>query len=671
MVVAIDPTLYHDNKLSTKKMMDDFYSYSIPQLQSYQTQAHIDRKFALGDQRTLAGTYGEYYENQKFVFNILHAQRQMILGHQAKNRKSSIVVPREDRDQETADDYSKCLVWTMGADEMLQRITEAFDCSLVTGLCFMHRWIDYSRDPTDGVVRIRNYAPTTVMFDPWWRQRDLSDCRYIWTRDFVSEKQLEQMLPDFDKVKSMIPKNFAIATRFNFMPENYRVMARKKGSYAYDQFFYSTDRDATLIHSYDRAETYEVKGDKATRDKWIELTFSQEERENLEVYKTKLPCIHLAIAVNDRVIYDEYHSEKMPFTPMLAYFDPDSPNYSYRFQGIIRPARDTQYLFNRRMQTQLQILESLPTSGINVVEDALIDKNDAFKTGPGQVRVVKKNYIPGQVISDIHPPQIDASALKMTDDLNMLSKSILGISEELMGMADDSKAGITEILRQGASLTTLQTLFDNLDYSQKMLSQGLLEEISLYTPSKVRRIIGREPTPEFFNLNWQKFGCEIEDGLNTGTQKKMEFAQALALLKEGVPISPQQLLKASTLQNKKEYIDDVEKQQQQQQAMEKQKMDAELMAGQANMKLLQSQGNANDAMAEERRSRIDENEMMAIERRAKSISDLQDAQLKKVEALKKLDELDLAHIEKLVNILNTIQQMNTQNAPEATNGIPQ
>jgi hypothetical protein len=671
-MMAQDPSVFdrlQDNKISTQKMMDECYLSAQTQWQTYWNQSNIDRRFALGDQRYLAGLDGQQYQNQKFCFNLIHAHRHVIVGHQSKHRKSSVVVPSEDRYQQVADDYSGCLMWTMNADKMLHKITQGFDTAWVTGLNLTKRWIDYTQDPVDGIVRLKNYAPTTCIMDPWWRDMRLTDCRFIWTRDFVSGKMLDQLIPGIRKEKKFIPATYNSSIRFTFMPESYQMQRRRKDNYAYDQFYYYTDREAKLVHSYSRSETYEVKGDKETIDMWIDMEFSDEEKEELERLTVRKPCINLAIAVNDKVVYEEYYADQYDFTPTVAYFDPDSVNYNFRFYGGPRVIRDSQYLFNRKMQIQLDVLESLPNSGIYVTEDALLDKNDAFKTGPGQATPIKKGYNPRDVVMPMQPPSIDPSAFQMTSDLADLSRSLLGITDELMGMADDSKTGIQEILRQGASLTSLNTLFDNLDLAQSSISHGLLHEIQNYSPSKVEKILGRPPSKDFYNINLEKFYVEIEDGLNTQTQKQNQFAQMITLTQEaGMQFSPQMMLKSSTLQNKQDYIDDVTQMQEQQAKAAQGQQQMEMANAQANIQLLQSQAETNRSIGRERDSKIADNYAMAEERRAKAMDELDDSVLRKIEAIKKLQELDLGHIEKFVGILQNLKELNQP--AEVSNGLP-
>src|SRR3546814_12777941 len=113
------------------------------------------------------------------------------------------------------------------------------------------------------------------------------------------------------------------------------------------------------------------------------------------------------------------------------------------------------------------------------------------------------------------------------------------------------------MLRQGAGLTTLQVLFDQLDQSQKLLGDIVLEVIqNTFTPGKVKNILeGEEPLPQFYNKAFGKYHAVIEEGLNTATQKQMNFAQLLELRQDEIQIPDDILLEASTIKNKKKLFD--------------------------------------------------------------------------------------------------------------------
>jgi hypothetical protein len=109
------------------------------------------------------------------------------------------------------------------------------------------------------------------------------------------------------------------------------------------------------------------------------------------------------------------------------------------------------------------------------------------------------------------------------------------------------------MLRQGAGLTTLKVLFDQLDESQKILGKLLLKIMQQnYSYGKVQRILGRPPSEQFRNKAFQKFDCVVAEGADTDTQKQLEFAQLLHLREAGLPITGEDLAAASTLHNKAE-----------------------------------------------------------------------------------------------------------------------
>jgi len=83
-----------------------------------------------------------------------------------------------------------------------------------------------------------------------------------------------------------------------------------------------------------------------------------------------------------------------------------------------------------------------------------------------------------------------------------------------------------------------------------------------FTPGKIKRIIEEEPAPQFYNKAFGTYDVAVEEGLNTTTQKQMQFAQLLQLREAGVPISQDDLLEAATIQNKKKIIENARAQQQ-------------------------------------------------------------------------------------------------------------
>jgi hypothetical protein len=214
------------------------------------------------------------------------------------------------------------------------------------------------------------------------------------------------------------------------------------------------------------------------------------------------------------------------------------------------------------------------------------------------------------------------------------------------------------MLRQGAGLTTLQILFDNLDYAQKLLGQVMIDVIQAnYMPGKIKKILeGKEPTAQFYNKAFGKYGAVVEEGLNTATQRQMQFAQLLQLREVGVPVPNSSLLEAATIQNKKELIETIEAEQKQQQQMQQMQLQSQIEAAQAQTELARARAVADKGLGIERMSRVEENHALAEERRAQAVKDEDIGFLNLVKALKEVDSIDLAQIEKLLALSNIMKQ---------------
>src|SRR4029077_16637221 len=217
--------------------------------------------------------------------------------------------------------------------------------------------------------------------------------------------------------------------------------------------------------------------------------------------------------------------DSYPFVPTFAYYYPEMPYFPMRIQGVVRGLRDSQYLYNRRKAIELDILESQINSGWIYKENALVNPKDVFLSGQGRGLALKEEAQMTDV-QQIQAPQVPPSMIQLSELLAKEVQEISGVNEELLGSAMDDKAGILSMLRQGAGLTTLQILFDNLDHAQKQVGELCVELIQMnYAPGKVQKILGGEqPAAQFYNESFGKYGIVIEEGLNTPTQKQMNFA---------------------------------------------------------------------------------------------------------------------------------------------------
>lgn len=646
---------YEDGKPDIVAEADARYQANLSAWQLFFWEQLIDRKVYLGDQRYLNLYSGLNYEHQKYIFNVSMPVVNMVAGRQRQHRKATQMVPVHGSSDQTASQATKALQSAYYFDDTYNKISQCFkEAAGITGLSLLHSWIDYRRDPICGDLRTECFSADMIMMDAFWREMDLSDCQFIRTRKYLHKEQVKQMLPGRATDIDLLNDQAYFDTKFTFMPQQYNI--RRKGFLAYDEYWYLTERMGTFIVDPNTYESTEVDFNNDEMDR-LKAQFPQ-----VIIVKEKVPTVHLAIIVNNTCMYNGPNPlgvDFYPFTPFVGYHDLANNNYSFRYQGIIRNIRDPQYLYNYRKQLELDLLAA-QFSGVDIEEDALIDDQDAFKVGPGKVRFLKKGRINAVVDkpgANINPANYQATQF-LKDDI----QSNAGVTPELLGQAEDSDVGITEQLRQGAALTTLQELFDNLDLSQR--NAGRLHWAYIqknYTLGKIRRMIQEDPTNEFRDKSFQKYDAVVTNAQLTNTTKQLAFIQKYQLWKDGLPIPVDQLLADVDMQDKDKLIQAIQQQQQAQQQQQEQMAQLQMQNQQIVNESLQSKAYSDRSLAEERlmRGRLEQFEIETKHNESEHLKNL--AVLDKVKAAKEIESMGIEDFVKVFTLIENIRKGQDKN----------
>lgn len=663
----VSPEYRDEKNRGILERMTSFHAESISINQSFWEEANTDTRFEAGDQTLWTDLYANLPANRRRQFNFNRIKRviNMISGHQRRNRKSTIVVPVENGDSETADQFSKILLWISQQEGILETISDAFHGSLVTGMNLLQVWVDYRSDPISGNIRVDNCSYNSFLIDPFFRKQDLSDCNALWKRSFLTKRECISLLPEHKEEITSLPDSSNKDGKFQFMPESYSH--GMKNLFTYDEYYYRAYRSQKMLVDTQTGETLEWSHNDPDRLSLFLHTYPQ-----VTIIDQEVPTVRLAIVVQGKVFYDGPNPmgiDTYPFVPVFAYYTPQMAGFPWRIQGVVRGLRDAQYLYNRRKAIELDIFESQINSGWKYKENALVNPKDVFLSGQGRGLALKEEAQMTDV-EQIMAPQVPPSMIQLSESLANEVQQISGVNEELLGSAIDEKAGILSMLRQGAGLTTLQGLFDQLDRSQKLLGKVMLNVIqSNFTPGKVKRIIEQEPTIQFYNKAFGKYDAAVEEGLNTTTQRQMQLVQLLQLKEVGIPIPDDILLDACTVQDKKKLLDSIKQAREAQEQIQQAQIQSEIKEREARAELARSRSMADQGLGLERLSRIQENKALAVERVAAAKKDADSATLDMVRAIKEIEGMDFAQIEKLLTLLNVVKQHESASAIEQVNNV--
>lgn len=667
-------TLDNKDYSAIKKKMDLDYQNNSSIWQTFWTESNIDVRLEAGDVSVMgdlqAGALPTNRNN--FYFNRVRPIINMVSGHQRRNRKSSVVVPLENADQQTADQFTKILLGIYKREGIYETISDAFHGGLITGMTLLHVYMDYTNDPVNGDIKCDSLAYNEYFIDPYFRKTNFSDCNFIWRRSYLTRTEAAALMPnEYEAIMelSINPTGTPRDGKFQYMPEATGQTQSNKVSY--DEYYYRSYRKQKLLIDKNTGESFEI-----TKQTDLDIQEFLNNYPETEVIEQNVPTVRLAIVIQDQVFYDGPNNlgiDTFPFVPVLAYYNSMMPYFYNRIQGMCRSLRDPQVLLNRRILLSADMLESQVNSGWIFKENAILDVKHLMQTGQGKIIPLKEEAQMSDIMPII-PPQIPPSFFQLQETFSQELMLVSGVNEELMGSAIDDKAGILSVLRQGAGLTTLQPVFDKLDFAQNLLGALIMKIVqNNYTIGKIKNLLeGQDPAPLFYNKAFGKYHCNVEAGLNTETQKQMQFAQLMSLRELGVAIPDIALLESATIQDKPKIIAEVIKQKEQATQIQMQQIQAQMALVQAQTELAKARSYADMGLYNERTSRVEENRALAIQKLSEANKNNEQATLEKLKIVRELEDMDLAHLERLLTLAQGLKDREMMNvgSPQGVNEKP-
>lgn len=643
------------------KDFDYFYNEAFSAWSPFIEEAQIDLDFYLGNQYT-GGQRAELNAEGRYslVFNRIQRIINMLTGYQRKHRLSSIVSPIETSDQRTADQLSQLLLYVMQSGNGYQTISDCFGGALKTGMNLMSMWMDYTDDPVNGDICFSRESFKNFLVDPYFTKMDFSDCAYIIRRKYLSEAQTIALLPKHKKkIEELAHYGWERDDKFTWLP--YQRTYNGQNMMAYNEIWQQGWKSVDVLVDTETGEF--IDWEKGNDEKFEELQLIYPQ---LELIKKQKRYVNRQIIVNGEFIEEEDDPDgfnEYPFVPFIATFEPESDNWALRIQSKVRPLRDPQIEANTRRNQMLDIIRSQLNSGWIATEGSVVNKESLFQTGQGKVVWRSADALPGS-LERIQAAQIPPSMFQLTELFDRDMPDIAGVNDASFGQADMQESGVLALLRQGASLVNCQDLFDNLRFSQKMISQKVLKLIQTWTPSKVKRIINQEPTEQFYNKNFSKYDCVVQEGILTDTQRQMFFRQLVDLKALGEPIPPLMLTRAAPLQGKTELMVELE-------AYDKQQQEAAAAQQKDREALLETQANYNNAKsiselanAKEHFTRAVANLGLEDERVSSAVEDRAQATLARAKAIAELEGMEDDRLFKYYGIIRAMEENNKRKEDE-------
>lgn len=588
------------------KDFDEAYRAAISVWGPWLTEAKKDVQFRLGDQWSFTDkAYLKSQWREPLVFNEVKRAVKLLTGYQRKNRLALKVEPVEGADDLTARQFSGLLQFCMAKRHGYETMSDAFEHGPVTtGLNLVELSLDYDRDPISGDLRYERIPYNTILLDPFFTARDLSDCSYALRRKWLSKDDAKAALPKHAKeIDGLNPQGrdgkFPDApASTNFKGE---ILLRV------DEFYRRTTKTAKLLVDKLTGEFHIWRGEKKQLEAFLNSPDPQT-RLNMGERVLVLPhyvrTVDLAIMVEGLDFYegaDILGIDDYPFVILLGDWVPEYTEMKDKLQGMVRCLRDPSTERNRRRIKALDIMDSVISTGFKAEEDAVVSRSSLYQSGQNRVIWLKKGMI--DKVQQLTGGDVPAGLFKMMELLDADMMRLPGL-EGLLAAPENQNQQIAmglAKLRESQGLIQQQDLFDNLRFAKKQLGMKQIAVIQgNWKPEKVKRLLNEEPSPEFFSGDFGHYDCAVTEGLLTDTQRQLYYRELLELKQLGAPISWTTIIKASPLEIKEEVLGEIGKADKAQSLAAQQ----ELMSKQVTDKLLQAETASRIAGAREKTAKI-------------------------------------------------------------------
>lgn len=629
----------------------------------YYAMAYRDLRAYAGDNWTnLEKSKLEKQNRMILELNKIRRVINLYSGYERENRTATVCMPVIQQNAKTADQFSDILYYAYEKANADYIISEAFEHSLKTGLAIVGLYMDYSRDKVCGDIKLYWKPFNALMIDPYFTKRDLSDCDQASTRDLLSKEAIKALLPFVDPtVIDNLPTGIR-DNKYQYLGiyRQYNSTYISKNLCTYDQYWRRTNVEQKFLVDMETGVSEEWNG---TREEEKELLQQLEQIPRLQLIRSHKRSVELNIIVSGQLMYtgpDPTGLDTFPFVPVLLYHEPLIDTFELKIQGLVRSIRDAQRQYNRRHSQIIDLMESIINSGWITKNGAVLDPAMLLQAGQGKQIVVNEGYDVNADIREISSPNIPPGYLQYQDIMDKNILEIPGASDELLGLSsvgDSQVSGKLAEVRASNGLKGNRGIFDNLEQSKKYLGKLFIQAIQKnYTAGKIQRIIGEEPTEEFFSGQFEEYDCAVVQAVKTATQREAYYYQLLQLIALGAPIPWEKVLETAPIQGDTKLHEIIAEQAEQAAAaaqIEQQQMQMQNLLDMASV-------NQSNALAEERRARVLADIGLAKERESEQVQNHAKAFLDNAKTIAQIEDIPRKRLVEVLQLAAELRQKEKQ-----------
>lgn len=615
-------------------------------------------------------------------FNIMRRPLQFYSGYLRDNINSVIYAPVEGSDQQTADQLTKLgyYVWDKGGGfpTFLNYCDEGFK----SGISLCGIYMDYSKDFINGDIKFYGRTYNSFFLAPTFEKIDLSDCPFAIMRDLISRQTAKTLLPFVDpKTIDELQYSFRDDKFLSYHPQ-FTNFSSNRNIIAYDQYYKQVVRDRTFLVDIDSAfyrDITDLPSEEKDRLRMGIKRFDKmrEDAEgagadtidipNIEIRTVKRNFIELHVLLNGHPVYAGEDktgiTDRYPFVPILAYFEPSIWMPSQRIMGIAGTQWFNQRQFNKRHMKIIDMMDSTISTGFKYLLGTVPDPQDMQQSGQNKLIGVDPENNPAGLgaVEQLNGGGANPALIEYQQVLDQLSLTLANINESTIGIDDKGNTQISGRLAQvriAQGLRGNRKIFDQVEQSQQLLGGLVLTAMQLnYPPGKVERILGEKPTQQFYEKEFEQYDAVIKEGVRSQSQKDAYYYELVNLKRDQIVDVPQaEIVRALQMAGLSDLQKAIEKQDEQRAAQAKQA--EQLVAMQIEGENAKKE--ANLGLAQERKARVISDLALKDERESEAQQNIAQAALDRVKAMVEIAKMNEDRMLQVAQFIHELEVQESQ-----------
>lgn len=524
--------------------------YAFDAKKDWINEAHDDYLFALGrqwdpkDVRAL-----EEKGVLPLTINKVKPNIKLLTGIESQNRSDIMCYPEGSESGVKAEIATSLVKNVSKMSGLNWKRSEQFRAGIICGESYLEPYIDYTDDMINGDMKFKKLPYNCVLPEPGFEEYDLSDCAYVNKLTFnLTRDQVLSLFPDKEDYLDNIGAGMGLLTspgmesmknslgigiqkkdyndpgvgtgvgandggvladepRYDLVEQYYKKYVRK---YYAIRFVYGKDGQ---VSSADIKETDDKK-EAATLVEQANMT-AQEGRPLAKLIERVVPEIWRCAIIGTA---DSFIEEPMraptfprwkgyPFLPYFAdrYCLPMLPSDAHLLvQGIVRDMKDLNREYNKRRTQELRILNSSANSGFLYEKGAISAINkpnwEKFGASPGVLLEGEPGSVSGGKIEKIVPTQLSQGHSQLAAEHGADIKESSGINAEQLALETGEQSGRAIALRQKQGLVMVQTYFDNLSQTTRLIGKFILSHLGeIFDVGEAIHVLGQAFIVENFS----------------------------------------------------------------------------------------------------------------------------------------------------------------------------